>query len=315
MDYLFLLGGLVIILLSGELLVRGATAIALRFHISTLVVGMTVVSFGTSAPELFISVKAALSGSPDIAIGNVVGSNIANIALVLAVTCIIFPISVSKNSIRINWPMMMAASIVFYIFILNRKLGIWEGLLFVSVLIIFVTWLIRKTRKEGPEIAAEEDKFIGKQSHSPLLKTIIFVVLGCIGLAYGADWLVKGAVGIATTVGISERVIALTMIAFGTSIPELTTSIIAAFKKHADLALGNLIGSNIFNILGILGVASIIEEIKGIDERILNFDIFWMLGISAFIFPFMLLRKRLGRLEGTILLTVYIVYIVIIIQL
>ncbi|MFH1320517.1 MAG: calcium/sodium antiporter [Bacteroidota bacterium] len=309
------MGGLVILLFGGKFLVKGAVDLALRFKISTLVVGMTVVSLGTSAPELFVSVKAALSGHPDIAIGNVVGSNIANFALVLAVTCMIFPISVSRNSIRIDWPVMMAASIVFYIFILtNGNLEIWEGVLFVAALIIFVIWLIRKSRKEGIEAQAEESEFIGKQSHSPLLKTILFVVLGCIGLAFGADWLVKGATGIAGTFGISERVIALTMIAVGTSIPELATSTIAAFKKHTDLALGNLIGSNIFNILGILGVSAIFGKGIKVNERILDFDIFWMLGISALIFPFMVSKKRLTRLEGTILLLIYIVYITVILK-
>jgi len=319
MDYLFLLGGLAILLLSGELLVRGATAIALRFHISTLVIGMTIVSFGTSAPELFISLKAALSGHPDISIGNVVGSNIANIALVLAITCIIFPIPVSKNTIWINWPVMMGASIVFYIFIINKTLELWEGLIFIAVLISFVIWLIRRDNHSPPTraeaVLAGEGPTLSQPS-PPLAeggagRATLFIVLGCIGLAYGADWLVKGAVSIAEKFGISERIIALTIVAFGTSVPELATSIIAAMKRQIDISIGNLIGSNIFNILGILGVTAILKELP-INEHTLNFDIFWMLGIAAFIFPFMLLRKRLGRLEGTILLIAYIVYIVII---
>jgi len=337
MDYLFLLGGFAILLISGELLVRGATAIALRFHISTLVVGMTIVSFGTSAPELFISIKAALSGHPDISIGNVVGSNIANIALVLAITCIIFPMPVSNNTIRINWPVMMGASIVFYIFIINKTLELWEGLIFIVVLISFVVWLIKRDnhspptrlraqKRYGAQARAEaalagEGPTLSQPSTPPKAdptlteggagRAVLFIVLGCIGLAYGADWLVKGAVSIAKNFGISERIIALTIVAFGTSVPELTTSIIAALKKQIDISIGNLIGSNVFNILGILGVTTIFKEIQ-INERTLNFDIFWMLGIAAFIFPFMLLKKRLGRLEGIILLLAYIVYIVMI---
>lgn len=313
MDYLLLFGGLAILLVSGELLVRGATALALRFHISTLVIGLTVVSLGTSAPELFISLRAALTGHPDISIGNIVGSNIANLAFVLAITAIIFPIRVGRGSIRIYWPVMITSSLAFYFFILNGSLERWEGIIFVVALIFFIIWVIRKSRREKLEQIAVEDVFIEKQNHSPLLKTILFILSGCIGLAYGAEWLVDGAEAIALELGVTERVIALSIVAFGTSAPELATSMIAAFKKETDISIGNIIGSNIFNILGIMGITSIIKEIK-INASILNFDIFWMLAISAIIFPLMVSNKIIRRFEGLLLFLIYIVYLFMILR-
>jgi len=308
MEYLLLTGGLIILLVSGELLVRGATALALRFNISTLVVGVTVVSFGTSAPELFISVKAALSGHPDISIGNIVGSNIANLGLVLGVTAAIFHVNVSKNSIRIDWPVMMGASLLFYVFILDQVLVFWEGLIFVVAITAFVIWLIRKSRREELPRATDQRVFIENQGRSSLFKTIAFVLIGCVGLAYGAGWLVDGAVGIAEKLGISERIISLTVIAFGTSVPELATSIIAIVRKQSDISIGNLIGSNIFNLFGILGITSMLTDIT-VDDRILSSDIFWMLGISLLVLPFMISRLQVRRIEGIVLLLIYFVYI------
>ncbi len=241
MDYLLLLAGLVVLLIGGEILVRGATALALRFNISTLVVGVTVVSFGTSAPELVVSLRAALSGHPDISIGNIVGSNIANLALVLGVTAAIFHISVTKNSIRIDWPVMMISSLVFTWFIWDGALVRWEGAVFVIAIIVFVTWLIRKSRKDGNAGDDDQERFIQDQSNISVPKIVGYIVVGCVGLAFGAEWLVDGAVGIASSMGISEAVISLTVIAFGTSVPELATSIIALAKKEADISIGNLI--------------------------------------------------------------------------
>lgn len=303
-----LIGGFVILLISGEFLVRGATSLALRFNISTLVVGVTVVSFGTSAPELVISLQAALNGHPDIAIGNIVGSNIANLALVLGITATIFHVNVSKNSIRIDWPVMMIASLAFWYFMSDLVIVQWEGLVFTIAIIAFVVWLIRKSRKEEIERAGDQKVFIEQQSHSPVFKIIAFVVLGCAGLALGAKWLVDGAIVIAENIGISERIIGLTVIAFGTSIPELTTSLVATFKKQTDISIGNLIGSNIFNILGIIGVTALVTDIP-VLEATLSFDIFWMLGISILVLPFMISSFQVRRIEGVILLALYFTYI------
>ncbi|MBL4656824.1 MAG: calcium/sodium antiporter [Flavobacteriales bacterium] len=309
MDYLLLIAGLVVLLVGGEVLVRGATALALRFNISTLVVGVTVVSFGTSAPELVVSLKAALSGHPDISIGNIVGSNIANLALVLGATAAIFHINVSKNSIKIDWPVMMIASLVFTWFIWDGALVRWEGAVFVIAIIAFVTWLIRKSRKDEIARANDQEKFIQEQSETKIPKIIAYLIIGCVGLAFGAEWLVTGAVGIASDMGISEAVISLTVIAFGTSVPELATSIIALVKKESDISIGNLIGSNIFNILGILGITALVTDITGFDSRLLSYDVWWMLGISFITLIFMISNMKIHRWEGFVLLTLYIVYI------
>jgi cation:H+ antiporter len=307
MDIILLILGLAVLIIGGEILVKGAVGIALKFNVSVLVVGMTIVSFGTSAPELLISIKAALQGHPDISMGNVIGSNIANISLILGITTIIFPIVINKDSIRIDWPVMMAASIIMYLFILNQIIGFLEGLLLFLLLIVFNAFLIIKSRRENRKKAEDDDPELKVEAQMSILKGITFFLIGCIGLIFGAEWFLNGAVGIATNLGISERVIGLTIVAFGTSVPELITSTIAAFRKETDISIGNLIGSNVFNILGILGITGMVKEIP-ISLEILNKDIFFMLAISFLIFPMMLFKRKIGRTKGVFLLLFYIVY-------
>lgn len=303
MDYLLLLVGLIVLVVGGEVLVKGAVAIAYRFEISPLVVGMTIVSFGTSAPELLVSIQAALEGHPAISIGNVVGSNISNLALVLGLTTLIFPLPVKENTVKIDWPVMMGASLLFYLVIaFDEKLNRIEAFGFLVLLIVFLVWLIRKSRKEEKQSENRE------QSAQNLARAILFVVAGCVALAFGASWLLDGAVGIATNFGVSEHVIGVTIVAFGTSVPELATSCIAAFRKQTDISLGNLIGSNIFNILAILGITGIIKEIP-ISSEVLSYDIFWMLGISFIILPFVLIDRKIYRIEGGILFMSYLLYV------
>lgn len=291
----------------GELLVRGAVSLAYRFHISTLVVGMTVVSFGTSAPELVVSLMATTGGSPDIAVGNVVGSNIANIALVLGLTAMFFPLVVDRNSARIDWPVMMGATLLFYgLVVSDQKLVRWEGILFVALLLIFLVWLITKSRKETKAKVQEEERPYASAQRQ--LLDIGLIIAGCIGLVIGADLLVKGAVEIATVFGVSERIIGVTVVAIGTSLPELATSIVAAFRKQTNLLVGNLIGSNLFNIFAILGITSIVNEIP-INDEVLSFDIWWVIGISAALLPLMLLGRKINRLKGALLFGTYILYI------
>jgi cation:H+ antiporter len=313
MDYFILILGLAILIAGGEILVKGAVALALKFNISVLVVGMTVVSFGTSAPELLVSIKAALGGHPDISMGNVVGSNIANISLILGLTTLILPISVNKNSIKIDWPIMMLASLLLYVFIFNGILGPLEGAFLFLSLLIFNVWLIFKSRKDNLRAAAEQGDELISEPGMPLSKSIIFILLGCVGLLFGADWFLKGAVGIAHNFGISERIIALTIVAFGTSVPELITSVIAAFRKQTDISIGNLIGSNVFNILGILGITGMVKEIN-VSTEILYSDMFWMLGLSFAILPLMYFGKMFGRVKGAFLLLFYITYIFLLIS-
>ncbi len=307
MEYLQLLAGLIVLVVAGEFLVKGAVSIALRWKISSLVVGMTVVSFGTSAPELLVSLEAVLSGHPDVGIGAVVGSNISNLGLVLGITVIIFPIIVHKDSLRIDWPLMMLATLLFYGFAIDGGIDFYEGLLFVSILITFTTWLVIRSRKKGVILAAEKEVVEESKSNS-IAKDISLLAAGMVGLYFGADWLIDSVVQIAKNNDVSEKLISVTVVAFGTSLPELVTSVMAALRKQTDLSIGNLIGSNLFNILAILGITALVEPIS-VSSSINNFDVYFLLGISALIFPFMLFGKHFGRAKGIILISIYITYI------
>ena len=310
MEYLKVLAGFVVLLYSGNYLVKGGVSLAGHLKISSLVVGITFVSLGTSAPELIVSVQAALKGHPDISIGNVVGSNISNIALVLAITSIIIPIRVSRNSVVINWPVMMLASVLFYVFIMNYSLDRWEGIIFILGLITFLYLSIRNSRKQ--HFSSNEEPVKPSQS---IFVALLIVLLSCAGLAIGSNWLVNGAATVARNFGVSERVISVTLIAFGTSVPELATSIIAAVKKELDISVGNIIGSNIFNLLGVLGITASITPID-VNPNTIRFDVPWMLGISLLLFLFILPFKggRLTRLKGIVMLISYAAYVSLIIS-
>lgn len=301
MEYLYLIGGLAILIFGGDWLVKGAVEIANKFQIPTLVVAMTIVSFGTSAPELLVSVKAALEGHPEISIGNILGSNIANITLVLGLTVIILPIFVKKNTIRIDWPIMMIATILFYIFILNGVIEFYEGLVLFLVLIVFnvLQFKLGKSKEDdNNHIAAT----------LPLWKSIGLVIVGSLGLAFGAEWLLQGAVGLANKFNISEHVVGVTIIAFGTSVPELITSLIAAIKKQTDISVGNLIGSNIFNILAVLGITSMIKPIT-VTGKVIGEDIYWVIVAAVILLPLMLIKNKITRVGGVILFSFYVLYI------
>lgn len=306
MDVIWLILGLGLLIVSGDYLVKGAVGVAEKFKISPLVIGMTVVSFGTSAPELFVSVKAALTDSPDFAVGTVIGSNIANIALVLAITVIIFPIVVERNSKIIDWPMMMFSSVLFYVFSLDNQINRWEGFVMVTLLGIFTFFLIRNSRKLNLKL---DDDVDGTPANFPL--TLLFLIGGLVGLKFGADLLLDGAKGIAKSFGMSEKVISATIVAFGTSVPELAASGVAAFRKQTDISLGNLIGSNIFNILIVLGVTSIVKPIN-VSEKFMNFDMFWMLGIALVLYPMMYIGKKMGRIHGILLLSAYLTFVLLV---
>jgi cation:H+ antiporter len=305
MDYIYLLLGFVILLYSGDLLVKGGVALASHFKVSTLVVGVTVVSFGTSAPELFVSLDAALSGSPDISIGNVVGSNISNIALVLGFTAILLPLPVRSNSIKYDWPVMMGASVLFYVFALNGKLQTVEGIIFVALLISFMVWTIWNSRRENRNLHEE-----AKPAKYTIPISVLLIAASSVGLYFGANLLVGSAKNIAIDFGVSERVIGLTIVAFGTSVPELATSAVAAYKKEMDISIGNIIGSNIFNILGVLGVTSIIKNIR-VSSEIISFDALFMLAVSVLLFLLILPLKKgkLHRWKGILLLSSYLFYV------
>lgn len=303
---LLLIGGLAVLIIGGELLVKGAVGIALKFNVSTLVIGMTVVSFGTSAPELIVSLGAAASGNPEIAIGNVIGSNIANIALVLAITVLIFPIVVDRNSIQIDWPMMMMASLLFYFFALDNQIQRWEGIVLFIILLAFIIWLVRNSRKQNK--ADNETKVIEVEKPKAISTTLLILLAGLVALYFGAEWLLKGAVGLAESYGMGKHLIAVTIVAFGTSVPELVTSGVAAYRKETDISVGNLIGSNIFNIMAVIGITSMVKPIS-VSDQVVSSDIFWMLGIAVALLPMMIIGKKLGKFKGVMLLTSYLVYI------
>jgi len=311
--YFWLILGLATLIVGGEFLVRGAVGIAKKFHISTLVIGMTVISFGTSAPELMVSLDAAMGGHPDIAIGNVIGSNIANIALVLGLTCLIFPIVVDRNSKIIDWPMMMLASILFFVFAYDQMIEVWEGIILFGILLIFTFALVRNSRKKTKATKAENMDEVDGAQVKPWISTL-FLLGGLVALFFGAGWLLDGAVAIAQHAGMEERVIAVTVIAFGTSVPELVTSAVAAFKKQTDISIGNLIGSNIFNIMAVIGLTSMVQPIPVRDPNTLSSDMWWVLGIAVALLPLMLIGKKLGRLKGVLLFGSYVVYIVLVVM-
>lgn len=304
MAYVLLIVGLALLLVSGELLVKGAVNLAYTFKISTLVVGMTIISFGTSAPELLVSLKATLQGHPDIAVGNVVGSNIANIALVLGLTALIFPIAVDRNTVRTDWPMMMLASLLFIGFSYNQVIVWWEGLVLFGLLAGFIVFIILKSRKQ----LKVGDHHKRELSVKRLLQDIGLILVGALGLMLGADWLVDGAVQVARSFGVSDLVISVTIVAFGTSAPELITSCIAAFKKHTDISVGNLIGSNIFNIMAIMGITPMVKAVNVSEQAIKN-DMLWMLGVAVVLLPMFLTNRKITRLEGGMLFLVYLSYI------
>ncbi|PWH86567.1 calcium/sodium antiporter [Brumimicrobium oceani] len=309
LNILLIVLGLALLIAGGEFLVKGAVGIAAKAKLSKLVIGMTVVSFGTSSPELLVSLQSASEGLPELAIGNVVGSNIANLALVLGVTVLIFPMPVARNTIRYDWPMMMVASVLFYVFAIDLEVNRWEGLVMFSILIAFITYIIIKSRKSSDSSVVDLPEIEEMTKKISTGKHLLYLGIGLAGLYFGSTWLIDGAKAIAEDFGISKHVIGITIIAFGTSVPELATSVVAAYKKETDISVGNLVGSNIFNILAVLGLTSIVNPIP-IEEIVMSWDILWMIGISLLLLPMMVFRRKVGRLSGFILLALYITYII-----
>lgn len=301
-----LLAGFVLLFFGGDWLVEGGVALARRFRISPLVIGMTIVAFGTSAPELLVSLISAIKGSAGIAIGNVVGSNIANIGLILGLTALICPIETDNSKVIRHGSIMIVASLLLIVFALNSGITRIEGLILFACLILFTTISVRKGRTQQQE--TDIDDLEGKPM--TVLAAIGLIVLSCGMLAFGADILVDGATTVASALGVSDKVIGLTIVALGTSLPELAASVAAAFKKQMDISIGNVIGSNIFNILCVLGVSASIKPISLEFQDYVN-DFIWMMGFSIFIIIFTTMRKkkgRLGRTAGILFLLAYAVY-------
>lgn len=313
MEYLHILGGFALLVLGGNYLVKGAAGLALKFKVSPMLVGITVVALGTSAPELLVSISAALRGMPDIVVGNVVGSNIANIGLILGVTALIFPIAVKRRTLGFDFAVMMGASLLFFVTGLTGYISRTDGIVYLLLLTTYIVFsYIREYRSESADYGPGAiDPDVKQKS---LFVLAFFVVIGSVGLVFGSEWLVDGAQVIAVNFGVSDRVIAITLVAFGTSVPELAASVIAAFKGEKDLSLGNLIGSNLYNILAVLGVTAIIKPIA-VAEKIMQTDIWWLLGTSFAILPIALVGMRIGRAGGFLLFAAYLLYILIVLEL
>ncbi|WP_282123894.1 calcium/sodium antiporter [Algibacter mikhailovii] len=303
MSIVWVILGFILLVLGGEYLVRSSVALSFKFNISKMIIGMTVVSFATSAPELLVSLQAAFSGSPAIAINNVIGSNIANIGLVLGITAMVGSILVDQSFYKLNWPVMMVFSIALYYFLKNDDLlSVLEGGVLFFGLITFLFVLIKKAKKNV--VVEEVDDALAIVSN---FKIGLWLLIGAASLYFGSEWLVAGSKDIARAIGVSEAVIGVSLIAIGTSVPELAASVIAAAKQEKAISLGNLIGSNIFNIGSVLGLTAMVKPIPVTEGSILSNDIFWMLAFAAVLIPLILLPKKLeiSRWKGFVLVIGY----------
>jgi cation:H+ antiporter len=304
---LFLLLGLVLLYFGAEGLVRGSSSLALRLGVGPLLVGLTVVAFGTSAPEMMVSVKAAYLGQGDISVGNVVGSNICNIGLILGFCAILVPIKVASQIVRIDTPIMIAATALAIAVLYDGSLSRLEGIIFFLLLVVYVVFSIRLAKKQATDPLAQEFAEEVKMSKRGVALDVLMVIGGLVMLVFGARFLVDAAIEIAKAFGLSEAVIGLTIVAVGTSLPELATSLVAALKKEADIAVGNVVGSNIFNIFGILGVSAMITPLS--SSGITGVDLAVMAAFALVLWGFSATGYRITRTEGLIMLVPYAGYV------
>lgn len=310
LDYILFVIGFVLLIKGADMLVDGASALAKRFNVSNLVIGLTVVSFGTSAPELIVNLIASFKGDADLAVGNVLGSNIANILLILGVSAIIYPLTVQKNTVWKEIPFSLLAAIVlgfmvndvyfngYDVNILSRS----EGYILLAFFVVFLYYTSSIARESSFDEELEiSDMSVGKAS--------LFIFLGMLGLMFGGDWIVDGAILIANNIGVSQTFIGLSVVAIGTSLPELATSAIAAYKRNTDIAIGNIVGSNIFNIFWILGVSSVIKPLPFNDESLLSLLLVIVSSLILFASIFVGRKNRIGKSEGIIFLIIYFAYL------
>ena len=310
MDWLYTIVGLVILLLAGDSLVKGAVNLSLRLGVPALIVSLTIVAFGTSAPELLISVQAIWDGVPGLALGNVVGSNTANVLLVLGIPALLATMHTSECDTRSSYLQMMGATALFIIICFMGPLTWISGIILLTALAAMLIYAARVANAHR-KACIDDEEIEGADPSLGWPKIAVFLVLGLIGLPLGANLLVEGATNIAREFGISETVIGLTLVAIGTSLPELATTVVAALRRQADVALGNVIGSNMFNLLGIMGVASLVGEIP-VDPQFLRFDLWTMAAASALLIPFVFLKKDITRVWGVILTALYVIYLVVV---
>ncbi|MFO7705172.1 MAG: calcium/sodium antiporter [Halopseudomonas sp.] len=305
---LFVLG-LVLLVAGAEVLVKGASRLAAGFRISPLVIGLTVVAFGTSAPELAVSTGAALGGQGDIALGNVLGSNIFNVLFILGLSALIAPLVVSRQLIRLDVPIMIGASLLVILLALDGNLGRFDGILLFVLIVAYTLFLIISSRRANTPTDAADLGVPDAQHSGSTWVNLLFVAGGLVMLVLGARWLVNGAVVMATSLGVSERVVALTIVAAGTSLPEVATSVIASIRGQRDIAVGNVVGSNIFNLLAVLGVASFLAPTGiAVSEAVLRFDMLVMFVVALACLPIFISGLRINRWEGLLFIAYFVVY-------
>ena len=310
MTFVALATGFVLLFFGGEMVVRGAVALARRFGVSPLVIGLTIVGFGTSLPELLVSLNAALSGAPGIAVGNVIGSNLANMMLILGVAALISPIAVNPNAVRRDGLVMAAVTAIFIVVALGGSAERHEGALMLAALAGYIgisLWRDARVNGGSAQLHREEaESLTGLPNRLWLM--VLAVVVGFAAVGFGADLLVNGATALARAAGVPDEVIGLTLVAIGTSLPELATSIVAAYRGHADVSIGNVIGSNIFNLFGILGVTALAVPVPFAD-KIVGFDLWVLGGVTILLIPLLLTGWRLARGEAALLLALYGAYV------
>lgn len=310
MNIVYIVIGIGLLTAGGELLIRSALSTARWAGISPLLSGLVIVGFGTSSPELAVSIDAALSGLPDFAVGNVIGSNISNALLILGVCAMITPIAVHRSALRRDGLVALAAALLLPIMAIGSTLGVLDGLILVTALFGYIFWAYREERvKGGPDADLHEQQAeLVEAVPGTLFGSIAGIIGGLVLLIGGSQVLLKGALGIAQSAGVSEAVIGLTLVAVGTSLPELTISVIAAYKGQADIAIGNVLGSNIINVMGILGISAIIQPLS-IHPRMMQFDIWVMIAVTVILLGFLFSGRKLSRMEGVVLFLLYLGYV------
>ena len=308
MDFLGILFGIILLSHGGDVLTKSSIDLSLKFSVPKIIIGMTVVSFATSAPELIVSLNATLNGFSNFALGNVIGSNIANIGLVLGIITIIYPITLKQRFYTSDFPILMLSTFLFYLLLITgNKISRGEGIVLLVLISLILIYLFLYQKKSISEFSD-----VGDTSEISIPKSIFYVLFSGLLLWLGSETLIKSAISVANKYEISERVISVTMVAIGTSIPELAASVVAAIKKQNDLSIGNLIGSNIFNLLVVIGITSTVLPIEKIDSKIIFNDMLWVILFSAIILPLAYLKRKniLTRKKGIILLTLYLIFII-----
>ena len=308
MDFLGILFGIILLSHGGDVLTKSSVDLSLKFSVPKIIIGMTVVSFATSAPELIVSLNATLNGFSNFAIGNVIGSNIANIGLVLGIITIIYPITLQQRFYTSDFPILMLSTFLFYLLLITgNKISRGEGIVLLVLISLILIYLFLYQKKSISEFSD-----VGDTSKISIPKSIFYVLFSGLLLWLGSETLIKSAISVANKYEISERVISVTMVAIGTSIPELAASVVASIKKQNDLSIGNLIGSNIFNLLVVIGITSTFLPIEQIDSKIIFNDMLWVILFSAIILPLAYLKRKnvFTRKKGIILLTLYLIFII-----